>query len=232
VGLARLANHQITSGSTDTVSDTEVAETQEVDAPEPQEGTEGLAQEATPQAQDVAAEVDEKALARAKELRSENASLRRRLKAIEEDQRKRDEADMTDQERTAKEAADLRTMLEKQQAETRSLALESAVAMRANTLGIVDAEAAVKLLDTGALDFDDIGRPDPESLDMALKRLIKAKPYLKTQPPAASPANPARTEPAGETDAQRRARLFGGGGGIFDVDTARSLGGGVLNPDS
>jgi hypothetical protein len=99
-------------------------------------------------------------------------------------------------------------------------------------MGIVDAEAAVKLLNTASLDFDEAGRPDSESLDQALKRLIKAKPYLKTQPPASSPANPARTEPAGETDSQRRSRLFGGGGGIFDADTARAMGGGVLNPDS
>ena len=104
--------------------------------------------------------------------------------------------------------------------------------MRSNALGIVDAEVAVALLDTSALEFDDAGRPDPESLDSALKRLVKSKPYLKTQPPAASPANPARSEPMGETDAQRRARLFGGGGGIFDPDMARRLGGGVLHPDS
>lgn len=213
------------------MSDIEAAETPEVDAPEPQEGTE-QAQEAAPQAQDVAAEGDDKALARAKELRSENASLRRRLKALEESERKRDEADMSEQEKLARRTQELEAQLEQRNTEARRLALESAVAVRSNALGIVDAEVAVALLDTGSLDYDETGRPDSESLDLALKRLIKAKPYLKTQPPAASPANPARTEPAGETDAQRRARLFGGGGGIFDADTARSLGGGVLNPDS
>lgn len=210
----------------------EVTEALEAEAPEPQEGTEVLAQEAEPQALDVADQTDEKALARAKELRSENASLRRRLKALEEADRRREEAEMTEQERLEKRAHELEAQLAERDQATRRLALESAVALRANALGIVDAEVAVALLDPAQLDFDESGRPDAESLDIALKRLIKAKPYLKTQPPAASPANPARTEPMGETDAQRRARLFGGGGGIFDPGTARSLGGGVLTPDS
>lgn len=214
------------------MDDQQVTEAPEADAPEPQEGTEVPAQEATPPAQDAADPTDDKALARAKELRSENASLRRRLKALEETERKREEAEMSEGERQAKRLAELEATLAEQQQHTRSLALESAVAMRSNALGIVDAEVAVALLDKGTLEYDDLGRPDPESLDTALKRLIKAKPYLKTQPPAASPANPARTEPMGETDAQRRARLFGGGGGIFDPVVAQGLGGGVVNPES
>lgn len=213
------------------MDDSQVTEAPEADVPSPQEGTD-LAQEADPQAQDVAEPVDDKALARAKELRSENASLRRRLKALEDSERQREEADMSEQDKLVRRAQELEAQLAERDTQTRRLALESAVALRSNALGIVDAEVAVALIDSHSLEFDESGRPDPESLDQALKRLIKAKPYLKTQPPAASPANPARTEPMGETDAQRRARLFGGGGGIFDPGTAKSLGGGVLTTDS
>jgi hypothetical protein len=215
------------------VSDTEATEGVTPEVPEPEMGTQqDQGETPAPQAA-TAADDDTQALSDAlKAARAEAIKYRTRLREVEAEQQAKHDADLSDTERAIKRAAELEAQLEQQNQQTRRLALESAVALRSNAMGIVDAEAAVKLIDTAALDFDDYGRPDSESLDQALKRLIKSKPYLKTQPPAASPANPARTEPAGETDAQRRARLFGGGGGIFDVDTARSLGGGVLNSDS
>jgi hypothetical protein len=215
------------------VSDTEATEGVTPEVPEPEMGTQQDQGEMPAPQAETAADDDTQALSDAlKAARADAIKYRTRLREMEAEQQAKRDAEMTDSERQAKELADLRQELAQRDEQTRRLALESAVALRSNAMGIVDAEAAVKLIDTASLDFDDYGRPDSESLDQALKRLIKSKPYLKTQPPAASPANPARTEPAGETDAQRRARLFGGGGGIFDVDTARSLGGGVLNSDS
>ena len=216
------------------MSDTEAAEGAMPEAPEPVMGTEVKQEGATPDpVAETAAGDDTQALSDAlKAARADAIKYRTRLREMEAEQQAKRDAELSDSERQAKELAELRQQMAERDEQTRRLALESAVALRSNTMGIVDAEAAVKLIDTASLDFDDAGRPDAESLDQALKRLIKAKPYLKTQPPAASPANPARTEPAGETDAQRRARLFGGGGGIFDADTARNLGGGVLHPDS
>lgn len=204
------------------------------DAAPPAMGTEQDDMGAMPDPQaEIAGADDTKALSEAlKEARTDAIKWRTRLREMEAAAQAQKDAELSDAERQAKRIVDMEQQLAEQQAQTRSLALESAVAMRATALGIVDAEVAVKLLDSRSLDFDDLGRPDPESLDTALKRLIKSKPYLKTQPPAASPANPARSEPVGETDAQRRARLFGGGGGIFDPSMAQGLGGGVLNPDS
>jgi len=218
-------------GGSTNVSDTEVTEGQEPDITQPEMGTD-LAQDATPQVQDTGDQqeqsVDPQAL---KEARAEAAKYRKRLRDLEAQQQAAMEAELSESERQAKRLADMERELVQQQQATRSLALESAVAMRANALGIVDAEVAVALLDRDALEYDDTGRPNPESLDMALKRLIKAKPYLKTAQAPSSPANPARSEPVGETDQQRRARLYGGGGGIFDPVVAASLGGGVVTND-
>jgi hypothetical protein len=212
------------------VNDTEVTEGQEPDAAMPVTG-DTEAQEAIPQVQDTGDQqhtIDPQAL---KDARAEAAKYRTRLRELEAQQQAAMEAELSESERQAKRLADMERTLEQQQQATRQLALEGAVAMRANALGIVDAEVAVALLDPASLDFDDTGRPDPENLDMALKRLIKAKPYLKTAQAPSSPANPARSEPVGETDAQRRARLFGGGGGMFDPVVAASLGGGVVNSE-
>jgi hypothetical protein len=211
------------------VTDAEVTEGQAPEDHQPEMGTDDLAQEATPKAQDAGAD-DQQALAQAlKEARAEAAKYRTRLRDAEAAQQAAQDAELTESERQAKRLAELEQTLAEREQQTRSLALESAVAVRSNALGIVDAEVAVALLDPSGLDFDDAGRPDPEGLDQALKRLIKAKPYLKQPVAPASPANPARSEPVGETDAQRRARLFGGGGGMFDPGTAARLGGGVIS---
>jgi hypothetical protein len=191
-------------------------------------------QEPTPDAQDAQDDQDnqqalnEKAL---KDARSEAAKYRKRLRELEAAHQAREEAELSESEKQARRMQQLEQALEEREVTTRRLALESAVAVRSNSLGIVDAEVAVALLDSSSLEFDDAGRPDPESLDNALRRLLKAKPYLKTQPPASSPANPARGEPIGETDAQRRARLYGGNSGIFDAEKARRMGGGVVGSD-
>jgi hypothetical protein len=190
-------------------------------------------QEPIPDAQDAQDDQDKQALNEKalKEARSEAAKYRKRLRELEAAQQAREEAELSESEKQARRMQQLEQALEEREATTRRLALESAVAVRSNSLGIVDAEVAVALLDDSSLDYDDAGRPDPESLDNALRRLLKAKPYLKTQPPAASPANPARSEPMGETDAQRRSRLYGGNSGIFDTEAASRMGGGVIGSD-
>lgn len=223
--------YQGATGGINTVSDTEVDEGQAPEDTTPEMGTADAGQEPAPTAPEAEDTDSIDALAAHKALkdaRAEAAKYRKRLRDLEAQQQQAAEAEMSEAERMAKRLAELEQQVQEQQTQTRSLALESAVAVRANALGIVDAEAAIALLDRDLLDFDEQGRPDPEGVDQALKRLIKAKPYLKQPVAPSSPANPARTEPVGETDAQRRARLFGGGGGLFDTDAASRMGGGVI----
>ena len=203
------------------------------EAPEPETGTNEDSGEMPTSPAETAEGKDVQAIESAlKEARADAAKWRNRLRDLEASQRERDEAELSETEKQARRLQELEQTLSEREQITKQLALQSAIAIRANALGIVDAEAAVALIDTSRLDFDDLGMPDSDGLDRALRNLLKSKPYLKTQPSAGSPANPAKSEPLGETDDQRRARLYGGNSGMFDVNTAKRLGGGVLNNES
>lgn len=77
--------------------------------------------------------------------------------------------------------------------------------------------AALRLVDLSEIEIDG---NEVTGVEEAIKSLAKDHPFLlqqsKTTTPT-SPTNPARTEPQGTTDAERRQRYFGGGsGGFFD----------------
>jgi hypothetical protein len=77
------------------------------------------------------------------------------------------------------------------------------VQLQASKLGIVDPDAAVKLLDWGSLDYDDEGRP--ADIVGALKDLLASKPYLAAQPAPTQPAQPAPHTQLSPTNAPSRA---------------------------
>jgi hypothetical protein len=231
--FATIARMQMTTGGNGTVDTQSENEGVTPDVPEPATGTEQDQGETPIEPTAANAEdTDKQALSQMlKDARDDAIKWRSRFREMEAAQKDRDEAELTEAERREKRMQELEAELAERNEVTRRLALESAVAVRANALGIVDAEVAVAMLDRDAIDYDADGRPDSESLDNALRRLLKTKPYLKMQQSAGSPANPAKSEPIGETDAQRRARLFGGSSGIYDPDAARRMGGGVVNTD-
>ncbi len=132
-------------------------------------------------------------LEEAKKLRAEAASLRRRLKELEDLKKQMDDAKLSETERLQKRLAEL----EKEQAlhlrerQERTLRYETMLA--ASKLGIVDPEAAYKLLDLKAIEFDEDGTP--KDIQKHLEELLKQRPYLKPQAqpqaPTVSPTNPA-----------------------------------------
>lgn len=75
--------------------------------------------------------------------------------------------------------------------------------------------------------------PNSETAESEIKQAVEAlktsMPYLfKTPGMTYEKANPANGEKLVESDAQRRARLSGGGGNVFDPTNAASMGGGVV----
>jgi hypothetical protein len=229
---AAVAAAQMTTGGVATVSDdTTVTEPQAGAETEPQAGIEHEAQAAAPTSQAEAG--DEKpSTDEAKQARAEAAKYRRQLRELEAKLKAKEDADLSEAERQARELTALKEAVAAKDEQTRTLALEAAIAVRASRMGIVDPDAAMRLLDRGHIEFTEDGRPDGASVEGALKDLLKAKPYLRASaPPPGSAANPARQEPKGETDAQRRARLFGGGApAMFDPQIAERSGGGVIFP--
>jgi hypothetical protein len=136
-----------------------------------------------------------------------------RLKEIED----KDKSEVERLAGTAREASEKLTAAEHR---ARDLAIRLVVAETATTLGITGAsvKAAVRLLDHGALEFDeDTG--EPTNVEAALKALVKEYPMLATdgeKPPPAkgtpqTPKPQAGKQPTPEDTEQTRQRLIASG---------------------
>jgi len=112
---------------------------------------------------------------------SQAAQFRSELKALREAKRADADAAKTEAQRIVEmesENALLKVALQ-------SARLEAAVAVHAGRLNIIDAEAAVKLLDRTMLEVDEEG--NPKNVEAALRELIKERPYLAPKAPASVP---------------------------------------------
>ena len=87
--------------------------------------------------------------------------------------------------------------------------LEKAVIAKAGALRFNNAEDAIRFLDPEKLEIGDDGQVI--GLEDALKAIAKDRPYLLQQPGQVGATNPGRGQVEGETDAQKRARLWGVG---------------------
>lgn len=231
---AEAARAHLTAQGAHSMSDTGQAEGQE---PEAAEGT-GQAPEttqATGTTPEPTAAADDSWKAELKAARAEAAKYRTQLRALEAEATKEREAKLSDAERAVAEAERAKAEAEKLKAELATLALRAEVSAQAQALGFHEADVALALLDRGALEYGDDGRPQPDSVKAALATIAEARPYLVKQQGAASTGpggNPARQqgEPA-ETVDQRRARIYGGqvgGNPMIDAEAARRAGGGVV----
>lgn len=165
--------------------------------------------------------------------RAEAAKYRKAAKEAEEAARARQEAELSDLERATARAKQLEDQNTALTATLRTLALENTVTTHAQQLGIIDPAAAMALMNQQTVEWGDDGRPDPESVTAALRALVEAKPYLARKPPISTgaPANPDRgSGGAAESDADRRQRIYSGGGVsvLTDPAAAARAGGGVV----
>jgi len=145
-----------------------------------------------------------------KQLRREAAEYRKKLRDLEQTVKQHEEAKLPESERLQKRLAELEREQANYQRERQERTLKYETMLAASKLGIVDPEAAYKLLDLTRIEFDEDGTP--RNIEAALKELLKAKPYLAAQPAASSgsPTNPARTG-AGASDAFTAALYKGAG---------------------
>ncbi len=142
----------------------------------------------------------EEALARIAELEhaTKNATEerdrhRKKLTAYEEAEKKAQEAQLSEVERTKKQHADLQSKYESDTAALISQIVNLRVKEIAAKLGIIDPDAAVRLIDD-EFEVDDEG--NVTNAEELLKALLKNKPYLAGTP-APTPASPqARQAPA------------------------------------
>jgi len=163
-----------------------------------------------------------------KKLRSEAAEYRKKLRDLEAKVKADQDAKLSEAERLQNRLAELEREQAMYQQERQERTVRYEVMLAASKLGIVDPEAAYRLLDVAELEFEDDGRP--KNVEQALRALIKAKPYLaRPVAPETNVTNPARGEAKPvETPEQKRARLLGRTGNPFDEDFLKSKGGGAF----
>ena len=112
----------------------------------------------------------------AKQLANLGVSSFDELSAIVQKSREREQAEMTELQKAQAANAELEKRLEQAAAAQKALAMQSDIVALSAKLGIVDADAAYRLLDKGAIEFDANGKPT--NTEALLNDLLKAKPYL------------------------------------------------------
>lgn len=129
------------------------------------------------------------------------------LEILKADKARREEAEMTESQRLQKQAEELKAHNEKLQADI----------MRRDVIA-----------ETGLPVFlaERLKGSNKDELLADAQELLKQLPQVKNQPKV-SPTNPANGEMP-ETDAQKRARLFGSQGNVFDTQKIKESGGGVV----
>ncbi len=144
-----------------------------------------------------------------KRLRAEAAEYRKRMRELEQAVKQHEEAKLSETERLQKRLSELEREQATYQRERQERTLKYETMLQASRLGIVDPEAAYRLLDLTKIEFEDDGTP--KNVEAALKDLLKAKPYLASQQPSSiASTNPARSavSPAVFTRSQLRDPAF------------------------
>jgi hypothetical protein len=144
-------------------------------------------------------------------LRKENAERRVKLTAFEKAQADAEAAKLTELEKAKKAQADAEAKATQHEREMQELRVTVSIERQASKLGIVDSEAAAKLLDWSEIEYDDAGKP--KNIDKLLEKLAKDKPYLVGKPGAATSggaSNPPKSQSGGALSKEAIERMSPG----------------------
>jgi hypothetical protein len=122
-------------------------------------------------------------------LRAEAAEYRRKLRELERELKQRDEEKLSETERMRLRLSELEKELTQRELLIREHTLRYETMLRARELGIIDPEAAYRLLDLAEVEYDETGRPT--NIERLLRDLVRKRPYLVGN--STSATNPSRT---------------------------------------
>lgn len=162
----------------------------QVGTADPQSPQVGIPESSAPVADPQPTLTLEQALDALRKARNEAASHRVKLNEYEEKARRDAEAQMTEAQKYQSRAADLERQVSELTRTHQERAIKYEVQLHAAKLGIIDPDAASKLLDYSQLEYDDDGTP--KNAGKLFQDLVKAKPYLAGTPQSGSVANPPR----------------------------------------
>lgn len=132
----------------------------------------------------------EQALRELEKVRREAAEHRVKHKEAQDKLTAFEQSQMSDLEKAQAKVAEYERQLSERARQEQERTVKYEVQLHAAKLGIVDPDAAVKLLDWAQLDFNEDGTP--KNAEKLLKALIADKPYLAGTPASGSATNPAR----------------------------------------
>jgi hypothetical protein len=164
--------------------------------------------EGTPPGQAPAGPTDPKTQSELAEARREAAAARKALRELEAWKAAQEAAGLSEQERATRAARELETQLTATREAMRATRLELTIWRAAPDYQIAPAAtaAALKLLDPALLEWDDAtGVPTKDSIEKAMKALVRDYPFLVAADPA--PARPAPNGPPTTPPADRRRPL-------------------------
>jgi hypothetical protein len=160
--------------------------------PQPETGTTPQQQGVTPEPQkqpSLSAEELQKKIAELEHsLKNKSEEAKRhysRLSEFEKAEKERQDAQLSEIERTKKQHAELQAQHSAYQQQMQDRLVRYELEKQAHTLGIIDPDAAARLLDRSELEYDDDGVPT--NAKALLEKLLKNKPYL-------APAKPTQNE--------------------------------------
>lgn len=133
----------------------------------------------------------QKASQEAAKYRAELRAAQQRLAEYEAAQRAAEEAQLTELEKANRRLAEYQTQEAQWQMERQQWRLQQAVQTHAARLGIIDLDAAAKLLDTSELEYDEQSGA-PTNVEALLTAMLDRRPWLRgtQQQTQATPAAP------------------------------------------
>lgn len=128
-----------------------------------------------------------------KKTNAESAGHRIKAKELDELKAQIESEKFSEQEKLQKQISDLKAQHEEAVRQHQETKVRAAVERQAHHIGIVDEDAAVRLLDWSEIEYDDKG--SPTNIEDLLKKLLKAKPYLAGKAAASSTSGGATNPP-------------------------------------
>lgn len=128
-------------------------------------------------------------------LRAENAAHRTKLRELEEKVKTFETERLSEAEKLQKRAEEAEKRAQEAERRVRERTIRAEVRLAAVAAGIVDPEAAYRLLDLDQVALNDDG--EPTNIDKLVAQLLKDKPYLGGRSAQSGPAgNPGSGRPA------------------------------------
>lgn len=128
-------------------------------------------------------------------VRREAAQRRKREEALEKQLKEKEDAELSETERLKKQVAEYQKKDADKDKTLQERTISYEIRLASKDYGIVDTQAAELLIDRDLLEYDEDGKIEEKTLDKAMQKLVKDRPWLVgTATGGGSPTNPARPD--------------------------------------